>query len=108
MDETTGADTLTCPFPDCGWSYEYEPNLVDELSLDYKRERHYEREHAGRVKIHVKLETTQLLGDRDLQDISDRYHDKMADKLPPSMDLSWTAAEEIEPADNHEVLQDNE
>lgn len=75
--ESTGpdADTATreCPFEDCEWSIEYDPDdCYGEYDADYKSERHYEREHAGRVEIQVTLEREQMLGDRDPDDIRER------------------------------------
>lgn len=89
-----------CPFDGCDWSKEYDPNSYDSgLDADFAAEMHYEREHAGRVRIRVTLEVEQLLGSRDPEEIGSRALDRWQEKT------SWTPihtqVKVVEDADDH-------
>lgn len=93
----------TCPFPDCDWSYNSDyREYTDSIQADFEAERHYEQEHAGRVRVHAKFSGEQMMGERDAQEISDWLHDRLsAESLPGGLELSFTAVEVIEEADEH-------
>jgi hypothetical protein len=104
MPQDTGTVLRECPFEGCDWAVEFNPdNYHDELDADHRSEQHYEREHAGRVRVRVVLEYERLLGARTPQEVSDAAHEKWADKQPGA--LAFTYAEEIEPADDHERIE---
>lgn len=97
---------LTCPFDDCDWSSQPMGDGA-RISHDHAARSHYEREHAGRVKIRVTLEREQLLGDRDPVEIADRAHDYMAEgDAPPGWDVAYTSAEVLDAADPHPSRDD--
>lgn len=102
MKSKTKSETRECPFPDCDWEYEYRPDYSGETSADYQSELHYEREHAGRVRIQVTLEAEQLLGGRDPDDIRESYLER--DDYRP-FEVAHVATEVFEPADDHSDLQ---
>jgi hypothetical protein len=87
-------DPKPCPFPDCN----------RQLRTEHDSAMHYEREHAGRVRVLVTIEHEQLLGDRDPQDVADAMHDRYADDF----EVAWTRAEVVEPADDHSQLSEDD
>jgi len=68
-------------------------------SHEHDAEMHYEREHAGKVRIKVTLEREQLLGTRDPQDIADAYFEKMQDKELLGWDVAYSSVEVLEESD---------
>jgi hypothetical protein len=92
---------MECPFDGCDWEREYDPDdYYDELMSDSYAQRHYEDEHAGRVRVRIVLEAEQLLGDRTAQEVSDAFHESWEEKDLPA-DLMYTYAEVVEEADEH-------
>lgn len=94
-----------CPFPDCDWSIEKELTFwADRQSLEYKAERHYEREHAGRVKVQITIESEFLHMGRDVEELRERHLDD------PPVDDPWEVAhvrtEVTEEPDEHPNPED--
>ena len=99
---TTESTTRECPFPGCEWSYDRDGDgYTDVLEADRRAHRHYEREHAGEVRIQVTLEKTQRLGDRDPAAIRERLLEGLS---VPGYDVAHARTEVLEPADDHSVL----
>lgn len=91
-----------CPFPECDWSKEYDPdNYAEEVDADWSAEMHYEKEHGGRVRIQVTLETEEILGGRDHKDIRERILDE---EDFPGYSIAFVATEVVEEADDHSVI----
>lgn len=90
-----------CPIEGCDYSTASEGAYErDRLAHEHDAEMHYEREHAGRVRIKVVLETEQLLGERDPMDVADYFHDRFTDSdRPHGFDVAYTVAEVIEESD---------
>ncbi|PGF14417.1 hypothetical protein CP556_21385, partial [Natrinema sp. CBA1119] len=97
-----------CPFPDCEWAYEYAPDYDGRLEADFRSEMHYEREHAGEVRIKVTLETAQLLGDRNPMAVAEHAHERFADKTTAGYEVAYACAEVTEEADDHSVLAEDD
>lgn len=101
--EAKQTETITCPFPECDWSHDYDPDeFHDELTADHRAEMHYEREHAGKVEVQVTLEKTEQLGGRDPEAIRERVFDR------PWMgyDVAHVRTKVLDEADDHSVLED--
>lgn len=100
-------ETRTCPFKGCDWSYESRHDGYSaELDADFKAEHHYEREHAGRVRIQVTLESEQRLGPRDPQDIRENVIERFEDTT--SYDVAHARTEVLEEADDHDRINREE
>lgn len=98
--EDESVSVSECPFPECDWSREYDPN--DEYGramTEASAEHHYEREHAGRVRVQVTLEKEQLLGGRATEDIRKRLSDEMDGVKGYS--LAYVRTEVLEEPDDH-------
>jgi len=90
----------TCPFEDCDWSYEYgAESYSTERDADYHAERHYEKEHAGRIRIQVTLETEELLGEREPREIRERAIDRFEETS--RYDVAFVRTEVLEQSDDH-------
>jgi hypothetical protein len=61
-------ETVGCPFEDCDWTTEL-PTENGRVIDDSECIIHYEREHAGRVRLQITIEKELLIGDRDLETI---------------------------------------
>lgn len=97
----------TCPFPDCDWSDEYDPE--DEVSIldsEGKAESHYENEHAGRVEIQVTLNCQFAIGDRSVEDIRTRISERFDDRV--GWEVAHVRSEVLEEPDDHSKLEDRE
>lgn len=100
-------ETAECPFPDCDWDYRYDPEqYYDELDKDFAAEQHYEREHAGRVRIQVTLEKEQMLCERDPREIRERLSEEM--EGVKGFSLAYVRTEVLEDADDHSRVQEDE
>lgn len=91
-----------CPIDGCDYTTASDGAYErDRLAHEHDAEMHYEREHAGRVRIKVVLETEQLLGGRDPMDVADHHFDRMSedDRTPFGYDVAYTVAEVIEESD---------
>jgi hypothetical protein len=99
---TEHLETKTCPFPDCDWETNYDAELdYGEHDAEVAAEFHYEREHAGEVKIQITLESTQLLGERDPEQIRKRKMEQFEDE---GYDVAFVRTEVVEEADDHDEL----
>jgi hypothetical protein len=97
--------TRECPFPDCEWTDDYDPDSEGSvITSEFEAEHHYEREHAGRVEIQVTLERTQLLGTRETKDIRKRYLDETDFT---GWDVASVRTRVLKEADDHSVLAEN-
>lgn len=68
--------------------------------------RHYEREHAGRCRIRVVLESEQLLRSGTLQDRIDDAHDRWVDKdVGVGWDVAYVLGEVVQEADDHDEME---
>lgn len=70
MTGQDGVEVMRCPFDGCSWHREFDPD--DEFSkemADHDSEMHYEREHAGRIRVQVTLEREYLIGNRETEDV---------------------------------------
>jgi len=107
MSSEAGSSVRECPFPDCNWSYEWGGTFHgDEITADHKYQRHYGKEHAGRVLIQVTLESEQQLGPRDPKDIRENFLERWEEK--PGMDVAHVRTEVLEEADDHSALGDDD
>lgn len=98
--------TRECPFPDCDWSFEYDPDdWPDGYDADHRSEMHYEKEHAGHVEIQVTLERTQRIGSRNLDDIREYYFDE---EQFPGWDIAYTRTKVLDEADDHDAVSTRE
>lgn len=104
-DETT-RETRECPFPDCEWTYEYADDYDGRLDADFRSEMHYEREHAGEVRIKVTLETTQRLEDQDPAAVAERAHERFAERDTGPYEVAYACAEVTEEPNDHSVLEE--
>jgi hypothetical protein len=96
-------ETRTCPFTDCEWSYEYDPDsYTSELDADFRAERHYEKAHAGRVRIQVVLEKEQLQGDREPKQIRERMIERFEEQ---GHDVAYVRTEVLEEPDDHSRIE---
>lgn len=100
--------TRECPFPDCDWSYEsrFPDSYSGELSADFRAEQHYEREHAGRVRIQVTLETEQQLGGRDPKEVREHFLERYEEST--HIDVAYVRTEVLEEPSDHRKLENNE
>lgn len=96
-------DKRECGFPGCGWSIEREVREpVDETVLDNKSLMHYEREHAGKVRVSVTLEMEQLHAGRDMEAVRGRILDNPPEVAP--YEVSHVRTEVLEePSDHSDV-----
>lgn len=92
-----------CQFPGCEWSKEHGDSYSEELSRDFDAERHYEREHGGRIRIQVTLEAEQILGGRDPKDVRKQWMEDYDDSH--HIDVAYVRTEVLEESDNHAVLE---
>lgn len=93
-------ESRSCSFEGCEWSYESRyDGYSARLDADFKVEQHYEREHAGRVRIQVALENEQQLGDRDPEDIRERVMERFESE--PGYEVAHVRTEVLEEADDH-------
>lgn len=100
-------ETRSCPFDGCDWSYEYRrDSYTAELDADFKAEHHYERAHAGRVRIQVTLETEQRLGPRDPKQVRKQAIERFEDTT--SYDVAHARTEVLEAADDHDRINRDE
>lgn len=100
-------ETRTCPFEGCEWSYESRrDDYTAGLDADFKAEQHYEREHAGRVRIQVALEQEQMLGDRDPEEIRERVMDRFESE--PGYEVAYVRTEVLDEADDHDRIENRE
>lgn len=105
MSEDSPTVTRTCPFADCDWSHEYYPsNYSSDFEAGLEAEMHYEAEHAGTVRVKVTLECDQLLGARDVSEVSDSAHtrwERILEEEFQAWDLAYVGAEVVEEPDDH-------
>lgn len=93
-------ETLECPFSDCDWATEYDADCdASEISAENSAELHYEREHAGRVRIQVTIEKEQILGPREPKDIREREIERWEER---GHDVAHVRTEVLEEADLHD------
>jgi hypothetical protein len=93
-------EQLTCPFEGCEWEHNYNPDSPwGREDAESHAELHYERDHAGKVRIQVTLEREQLLGERDPEDIRERVMNDFEEKS--SYDVAFVRTEVLEEADDH-------
>lgn len=106
--EETDEGVRDCPFPDCGWTYEVgeKPSYEDVLQADERSERHYDREHAGRIQIQITLETEQQLGGRTPEEVREYYHDEWKDRVG-GLELAHVRTEILEEPSDHSQLSDD-
>lgn len=96
-----------CPFPDCDWSYSREATFEgDAVSAEYRAEEHYERAHAGLVKVKLTFEAKRLHGDRDMGELRKSIFENPPEL--PGYELSYVGTEVIEEPDDHSVLEEND
>ena len=106
--ESDDETVVTCPFDGCDWSRRlaYPDSPDADMMAEHKAITHYEREHAGRCRIRVVLESEQLLRHGTLEERIDRAHDRWADKdLGLGWDVAYVLGEVIEPADDHDNMR---
>lgn len=93
-----------CPFPDCGWSHEYDPeSYTSTLDADFAAERHYEREHAGRVRVQVVVEFERMLGGLSPREIREDLLEQWEEEHHP---VAYVRTEVLEEADDHAPLRE--
>ena len=100
---TEQANVKTCPFPECEWSKAYDPDGdLEEMYAEHFAELHYEREHAGKVKVQLTIEKEVQIGPRTPKDVREHYLDDF--EPSPGWDIAHVRTEVVREADNHEVL----
>jgi hypothetical protein len=93
-------ETRTCPFEGCDWEYEsHFDGYSSDLDADFKAEQHYEREHAGKIRIQVTLESEQMLGDRDPKKVRENALERFESKV--GYDVAHVRTEVLEESDDH-------
>jgi hypothetical protein len=93
----TGTETVGCPFEDCDWTTDLHTEngrVIDDSACII----HYEREHAGRVRLQITIEKEVNIGSRDLEDI--REHE-LARWESDGHDVAHVRSEVLEEADDH-------
>lgn len=101
--EVTRDEKRECPFPDCDWFDMYDPGLEDdERGSEHRATMHYEKEHAGRVRLLVTIEVEQLLGARSPSDARVHAMERFDRR---GHDVAFVRSEVIEEADDHSKLE---
>lgn len=92
-----------CPFPDCDWEWDPDDNLVaDNIIADHDAEMHYEKQHAGKVRIQVTIEWEELLGSREPADVREMAMERFEDSRG---EVAYARSEILEEASDHSKLE---
>lgn len=82
---------------------------TDAMAAEHQAEMHYEREHAGRVRVQMTWEMEHLLGELSAQEHRERLVERYGDERKfGGYELAHVRTEVIEEADDHGLLQEHE
>ena len=98
----------TCPFDGCDWTpkltgpTDFQTHADRERWHEQRATEHYERQHAGRVRVRAVLERDVLLGPRDPHDAADAALERLREREDIlGFDVAYTVAEVVEEPDDH-------
>jgi hypothetical protein len=96
--ESVSTERRECPL--CEWQVTDEVvTETDRMELDYRSERHYEREHCGSVRVTVTLEATwKLHPGQNAKQLSAAALDRFEDEPVPGFAVAYASAEVTEEA----------
>lgn len=101
-----GTGEVTCPFDGCDWSDFTAPGPDMHMHAEDIAIRHYEREHAGKCRIRVVLESERLLREGTLQERIDSAHDRWdGTDVGVGWEVAYVLGEVVQEADDHEEME---